>query len=138
MPVLVDTNIIIDLLTDDPTWADWSLEQLERCESGGLVINPVIYAELCFGFPTTEAVDELVRQYDLAWREVHRFGLFKAAKAFQAYKKRGGSRTFILPDFFVGGHAEAAELAVLTRDVKRFRTYFPDVRLLAPIDAPLR
>lgn len=132
MPVLVDTNVLVDVLTDDPNWADWSLEQLERYEGEGLVVNPMVYAELCFGFPTMAAVDELVRQYALTWQEVPRLGLFKAAKAFQVYKKRGGTRAFVLPDFFVGGHAEAADLPVLTRDVQRFRTYFPGVRLLTP------
>ena len=132
MPVLVDTNIILDVLTDDPEWADWSLDRLERHAEEGLLINPVIYAELCFGFPTLAAADDLVRQYRLIWQEVPRLGLFKAAKAFQVYKKRGGTRAFVLPDFFVGGHAEAVDLPVLTRDVNRFQTYFPRVRLLSP------
>lgn len=132
MPVLVDTNVIIDVLTDDANWADWSLEQLERYEAEGLIINPMIYAELCFGMPTVAAVDDLIRQYGLAWQEVPRLGLFKAAKAFEIYKTRGGTRTFVLPDFFVGGHAEAAQLPILTRDIKRFHAYFPSARLLSP------
>lgn len=132
MPVLVDTNVMIDVLTDDTNWADWSLEQLERYEAEGLLINPVIYAELCFGLPTVKAADDVVRQYGLVWQELPRLGLFKAAKAFQSYKKRGGTRPFVLPDFFVGGHAEAAQLPVLTRDIQRFQSYFPGVRLLSP------
>ena len=133
MSVLVDTNVLIDLLTDDPAWADWSLEQLERHETEGLVINPMIYAELCFGFATPTGADDVVRQYGLIWQEVPRLGLYKAAKAFQDYKERGGTRRFVLPDFFIGGHAEVVDLPILTRDVARYRTYFPSVRLLAPL-----
>jgi predicted nucleic acid-binding protein len=132
MAVLVDTNVIIDVITDDPDWADWSLHQLEVHAADGLVINPVIYAELCFGFPTVEAVDEVVRQFGLAVREIPRPGLFRSAKAFAAYRRRSGTRRSVLPDFFVGGHAEVTGLPVLTRDTARFRSYFPTVRLIQP------
>ncbi len=132
MSVLVDTNVILDILTDDPHWSEWSLGRLERHDGEGLTINSMIYAELCFGFRTPTAVDDLVRQFHLVWQEVPRLGLFKAAKAFEAYKKRGGDRKFVLPDFFIGGHAEATGLPILTRDTRRFRTYFPSVRLISP------
>ncbi len=132
MSVLVDTNVIIDILTDDPQWAEWSLQQLETCGKTGLVINPVIYAELCFGSPSTEFVDNLIRQFALVYQEIPRVGLFKAAKAFGVYKARKGAKTSVLPDFFVGGHAEAAAIPVLTRDTLRLRTYFPNVELISP------
>ena len=132
MPVLVDTNVIIDVITDDPDWADWSIRQLEAHEPHGLAINPVIYAELCFGFSAAAPVDALVKQFGLSWHEVPRPGLFKAAKAFEAYRRRGGAKLSVLPDFFVGGHAEAAGMPVLTRDTCRYRTYFPAVRLICP------
>ena len=132
MTVLVDTNVILDVLTDDPRWSEWSLGRLEHYDSEGLVISPMVYSELCFGFKTPTAVDDLVRQFRLVWQEVPRLGLFKAAKAFEAYKSRGGNRRFVLPDFFIGGHAEATGLPILTRDIKRFRTYFPSVRLISP------
>lgn len=132
MPVLVDTSVIIDVVTDDPAWADWSIRQLEAYDVGGLVINPVIYAELCFGFPTVDAVDELVREFSLSLQAIPRPGLFRAAKAFAAYRARGGVKGSVLPDFFVGGHAEVTGMAVLTRDTGRFQTYFPSVQLIAP------
>lgn len=132
MAVIVDTNVIIDVITDDNDWADWSIAQLQRLAPGGLVINPAIYAELCYGFPSHEPVDELVAHFQLAYAEIPRVGLFKAAKAFRAHKRRGGIRGVVLPDFFVGGHAEAAGMAIVTRDIARFRTYFPSVPLICP------
>lgn len=132
MRVLVDTNVIIDVVTDDPAWADWSIGQMAGNDAGGLVINPVIYAELCFGFSAIEAVDALVRQLSLFCEEIPRPGLFRAAKAFAAYRSRGGGKGSVLPDFFVGGHAEATGMPILTRDTARFQTYFPTVRLICP------
>ena len=132
MPVLLDTNVIIDVITDDPQWADWSISQLESNETRGSVINPVIYAELCFGFPAFDAVEALVRHLSLACDEIPRLGLFKAVKAFAAYRSRGGPGGSVLPDFFVGGHAEATGMPVLKRDTTRLRTYFPTVRLICP------
>ncbi len=132
MAVLVDTNVVIDVITDDPTWAEWSIRQLDAHESEDLVINPVIFAELCFGFATIEPVEELVRRFAFVYKEIPRSGLFKAAHAFRAYKSRSGSKRSVLPDFFVGGHAEAAGMQVLTRDPGRIQTYFPTVRLIRP------
>jgi predicted nucleic acid-binding protein len=130
--VLVDTNIILDVITDDPRWAGWSLAQLEEREAGGLVVNPAIYAELCYGFASAGEVDELLKQFGLRLQETPRLGLFKAARAYARYRQRGGRRTHVLPDFFVGGHAEATGLHLLTRDAARYRTYFPGVPLISP------
>ncbi len=132
MTIIVDTNVIIDVITDDVHWADWSLGQLRKHDAQGLIINPVIFSELCFGFPSMGPVEELLKQYALIYREIPRLGLFKASKAFQLYRSRGGVKTFVLPGFFVGGHAEASGLPVLTRDTGRFETYFPSVPLLCP------
>ena len=132
MPVLVDTNVIIDVLTDDRQWADWSIEQLEANAGSGLIINPVVYAELCFGSPSIEFVDDIVRRFALAYQEIPRQGLFRAAKAFAKYKGRKGSKTSVLPDFFIGAHAEAAGISLLTRDTKRLSAYFPKVKLICP------
>lgn len=132
MPVLVDTNVILDVLTDDPQWADWSIEQLETCAGSGLMINPVIYTELCFGSPSVEFVDDVVRRFSLAYQDIPRQGLFRAAKAFARYKGRKGTKMSVLPDFFIGGHAEAVGVRLLTRDTKRLRTYFPGVTLICP------
>lgn len=132
MPVLVDTNVIVDVLTDDPQWADWSIAQLEDNAKTGLIINPVVYAELCFGSPSVDFVDDVVRRFTLTYQEIPRQGLFRAAKAFAHYRKRQGAKTCVLPDFFIGGHAEAAGMSLLTRDVKRLSTYFPNVALVCP------
>jgi predicted nucleic acid-binding protein len=133
MPVLVDTNVLVDVLTDDPHWASWSIAQLERHSGEGIVINPVIYAELCFGSPSMEFVDDVVRQFGLIYRDIPRQGLFYAAKAFGRYKSRKGIKTAVLPDFFIGGHAEATGMSLLTRDTKRLGAYFPGVKLIAPL-----
>jgi len=132
MPVLVDTNVFVDVLTDDPTWADWSTAQLESHSPAGLLIDPVVYAELCFGCPSTAFVDDVIRRFELTYQEIPKQGLFRAAKAFARYRKRQGPRISVLPDFFIGGHAEAAGVPVLTRDTKRLRTYFPFVPLICP------
>jgi predicted nucleic acid-binding protein len=132
MPILIDTNILIDVLTDDPKWADWSTNALEQNSSQGLLINPIVYSELCFGSPSVEFVDDIVRRFHLSMQEIPRTGLFRAAKAFQQYKSRKGTKTFVLPDFFIGGHAEASNLPLLTRDTKRIKTYFPGVKLISP------
>lgn len=134
MPVLVDTNVIIDVLTDDPQWADWSMSQLDASSRAGLIINPVIYAELCYGSPSAEFVDDIVSKFSLTYQEIPRQGLFRAAKAFSLYKGRKGVKASVLPDFFIGGHAEAAGIQLLTRDTKRLRTYFPSVMLICPHD----
>ena len=132
MPVLVDTNVIIDVLTDDPQWADWSIEQLEANAGTGLTINPVVYAELCFGSSSVDFVDDVIRRFALTYQEIPRQGLFRAAKAFARYKGRKGTKMSVLPDFFIGGHAEAMGIPLLTRDTKRLSTYFPSVTLICP------
>ena len=132
MPVLVDTNVLVDVLTDDPQWSSWSIAQLEGNSEVGLVINSVIYAELCFGSPSVEFVDDVVRQFGLIYQDIPRQGLFRAAKAFGQYKSRQGIKTSVLPDFFIGGHAETVGMPLLTRDTKRLSTYFPSVTLICP------
>lgn len=132
MAILVDTNVIIDVLTDDPDWAEWSIAQLKNNSDSGLVINPIVYAELCFGSPSTEFVDDVVRRFGLVYQEIPRQGLFRAAKAFGRYRARRGTKVAPLPDFFIGGHAEAAGISLLTRDTKRMNTYFPGVSLICP------
>lgn len=92
----------------------------------------MIYAELCFGSPSSEFVDDVVRQFGLTYQEIPRRGFFRAAIAFGAYKSRKGTKTKVLTDFFIGGHAEIAEIPVLTRDTKRLRVYFPRAELMCP------
>lgn len=132
MAILVDTNVIIDIVTDDPKWADWSIKILESHADQELSINPAVYAELCFGYDSVEEVDYLIRQFRFGYLETPRDGLFRAAKAFKAYRERGGLKDFVLPDFFIGGHADSSSLRLITRDVKRYRSYFPSISLIHP------
>ena len=131
--LLVDTNVLVDVLQNDAEWADWSIAQL-RAQSNlhALVINPIIYAEMSLSFSTLEALDEVVATLGLEVREVPRPALFLAAKAYAQYRKRGGSKLQVLPDFFIGAHAAVEGWPLLTRDASRFRTYFPTLDVLAP------
>lgn len=132
-PVLVDSNVLLDLATEDPDWSDWSSEQLERlAEQTLLVINPIVYAEVSVGYETIEEVEELLtqdffRREDLPWEAA-----FLAGKCFLAYRRRGGVKTAPLPDFYIGAHAAVRGFELLTRDARRFRTYFPKLTILSP------
>ena len=131
--LLVDTNILIDVLEDDPDWADWSAGQIRALSSiHQLVINPVIYAEISLSFSTLEALDGVVATLALEVREIPRPALFLAAKAYAQYRRRGGSRQQVLPDFFIGAHAAVEGWPLLTRDARRFKTYFPTLEVVAP------
>ncbi len=132
MAVLVDTNIIADVLSDDPEWVGWSKGELERHRSGGLLINAVIFAELSIPARDLDEVGQVLHRFGLSLVEIPRAGLFSAGKAFARYRASGGLKRAPLPDFFIGGHAEAASLPLLTRDTPRYRTYFPNVALIAP------
>ncbi|MGR4973181.1 type II toxin-antitoxin system VapC family toxin [Pseudomonas sp. LARHCG127] len=131
--ILVDTNVLIDVLEDDPVWADWSIEQMRaQSKIHNLVINPVIYAELSQTFSTFEALDEVVEEMGLLMQEVPRPALFLSGKAFVRYRKMGGGKNNVLADFFIGAHAAVKRLPLLTRDAKRYRSYFPSVQLVVP------
>ena len=131
--LLVDTNVLVDVLQDDPQWATWSIGQLRAQASvHQLAINPIVYAEISLSFSTLEGVDAAVSTLGLAVRDVPRPALFLAAKAFAQYRKRGGSRPQVLPDFFIGAHAAVEGWPLLTRDASRFRTYFPSLDVIAP------
>lgn len=130
---LVDTNVLFDLITDDPEWSHWSALQLDRLAAiGALMINDVIYAEVSVRFANIEAVDDFVSGSRLVHGGMPRGALFLAAKAHSLYRAAGGTRTGVLSDFFIGAHAAVARLPLLTRDPRRYRTYFPDVTLIAP------
>jgi predicted nucleic acid-binding protein len=131
--VLVDTNVLVDVLQNDPQWADWSIAQM-RAQSSlhALVINPIIYAEMSLSFSTLEGLDDAVDTLALELREIPRPALFLAAKAYALYRRRGGSKLQVLPDFFIGAHAAVEAWPLLTRDASRFRTYFPTLEVLAP------
>lgn len=131
--ILVDSSVLLDVVTDDRRWADWSLAQLEAWAlRGPLVINPVIYAEASIGFERIEELDAVLSATGIVLAEIPRPALFLAGKAFRAYRRRGGSRAGVLPDFFIGAHAAVARVPLLTRDAGRYRTYFPTLELVAP------
>jgi len=131
--LLVDTNVLIDVLEDDPKWSSWSLRQLQgQSRLHALVVNPVIYAELSLAFESPGTLDEVVARLDLRFDQIPRPALFLAGKAFARYRKRGGTRQNVLSDFFIGAHAAVEGWPILTRDVRRYREYFPTVELIAP------
>lgn len=131
--MIVDTNVLLDVLNDDPAWVDWSLQQLRtQSQIHRLAINGVIYAELSLSFSTVEALDAAVAYMELTMLEMPRAALFLAGKAFAQYRRRGGTKSNVLSDFFIGAHAAVAGQPILTRDVSRYASYFPTVRLIAP------
>lgn len=131
--LLVDTNVLIDVLEDDPAWAEWSISMLrQQSRLHRLAINPVIYAELSLTFSTVEALDEAVAGFGVEVCEIPKPALFLAGKAFVAYRRQGGQRRNVLADFFIGAHAAVEGWPILTRDPRKYRQYFPTVELLTP------
>jgi predicted nucleic acid-binding protein len=130
---LVDTNILLDILSDDPNWRAWSVNQLEqRSGQGPLLINEVVYAELSFRFSSEDLLDRKVSELNVALQRMPKRALFLAGHAYERYRRNGGTRSGVLPDFFIGAHAQVIRWPLLTRDVRRYRTYFPDVELITP------
>jgi predicted nucleic acid-binding protein len=131
--VLADSNVLLDVITENSTWVDWAQDTLDAWgRRGPLLINPVIYAELAPEYLAIEALDAAVADVGLEFREIPRAALFLAAKAHVLYRRRGGTRVGVLPDFFVGAHAAVLGIPLLTRDPWRVRGYFPSVRLITP------
>jgi predicted nucleic acid-binding protein len=131
--VLVDSCVLLDIATEDPTWGQWSANTLATwSERAILAINPLVYAEVSIGFQRIEALDEALPP-ELFRREPLPFeAAFLAGKCFLQYRRRGGTRSSPLPDFYIGAHASLAGYQLLTRDPARFRTYFPKLELIAP------
>lgn len=133
MPVLVDSNVLLDVLTEDPRWSSWSMNALaEQGDREVLAINPIIYAEVSIGFVRIEELDAALppstfHRVALPWEAA-----FLAGKCFLAYRKRRGVRVAPLPDFYIGAHASVSGMTLLTRDAARYRTYFPRLRVIAP------
>jgi Predicted nucleic acid-binding protein, contains PIN domain len=131
--LLVDTNVLVDVLADDPAWADWSVRQLRaQSQVHDLIINPVIYAELSLTFDSVEALNDAIDEMHLTMQELPRAALFLAGRAFVKYRRAGGRRNNVLADFFIGAHAAVLDCAILTRDARRYRNYFPRVELIVP------
>lgn len=133
VPTLVDSNVFLDILTDDPTWAPWSIESLERMlDQGPVAINPIVYAEVSVGLDRIEELDTVLPETSFRREPLPYSAGFLAGKAFLAYRHRGGTRSAPLPDFYIGAHAAVAGYRLLTRDAQRYRTYFPRVELITP------
>jgi predicted nucleic acid-binding protein len=131
--ILVDSNVLLDAMTEDEDWSEWSGGALERCaEESILCINPVVYAEVSVRFERIEELESALPR-DLAARlPIPYEAAFLAGKCFLDYRRRGGRRSAPLPDFFIGAHAAVERMPLLTRDVGRYRTYFPRLRLITP------
>ena len=131
--VLVDTNVLIDVATEDPAWFEWSAGKLASVASREpLAINPIVYAEFSIHFDTIALVEEALADFRFERLALPWDAAFLAGKAFKLYRRRGGKRTAPLPDFFIGAHAAVAGIGLLTRDARRFRDYFPRLKLIAP------
>lgn len=131
--ILVDSNVLVDLLTDDPVWANWSTDAFSACmEYGRLVIDTTVYAELAVRYDTIEMLEQMIDSAGLEREHVPWSAAYLAGKAFVHYRKSGGARRSPLPDFYIGAHAAVAGMQLLTRDASRYRTYFPTVELIAP------
>jgi predicted nucleic acid-binding protein len=130
---LIDSNVLIDLLIDDPTWFDWSLAQLQKAAlDGPLLINDIVYAETSTRYPAIEDFEFALAVANITVVPTPRMALFLAGKAFTQYRRAGGLRTGVLSDFFIGAHAAVEKLPLLTRDAQRYRHYFPTVALITP------
>jgi len=131
--VLVDSNVLLDLASDDSIWVTWSANAIEAAaDRYRLVINAVIYGEVSVRYSHIEELDMALPEALFEREEVPYEATFLAGKAFRAYRQRGGLRRSPLPDFLIGAHAAIAGYQLLTRDVSRYRTYFPHLRLIAP------
>lgn len=130
---LVDSNVLLDVLTEDAAWGQWSEEALARAgDEGRLVINPIIYAEISTGFVEIEDLDDAVPAGDFEREPLPYEAGFLAGKAFLAYRGRGGQGRSPLPDFYIGAHAAVRGYRLLTRDIRRYRSSFPSLELLTP------
>ena len=131
--ILVDTNVLLDVLRDDQQWEVWSADALNRAGSQDqLAINGIIYAELSSQYDEKESLDSALDRLGMAFVEIPKSALFLAGHSFRRYRRTGGPKSNVLSDFFIGAHAAVTGAALLTRDTRRIRSYFPTVALVAP------
>lgn len=130
---LVDTNVILDVAGDDPYWSEWSEHALARAvDGGGLIMNQIVYAELAGGFVMREQLDDALKAWPFRREDLPWDAAFMAGTAHLIYRRRGGSRTTTLPDFFIGAHAAARGYRLLTRDRGHYASYFPSLHIISP------
>lgn len=131
--LLVDTNVILDVIENDPEWAAWSQAQLDAASlKFRLVINPVIYAELSIAYRRIEELESMIGRAGFRLDPIPREALFLAGRVFLKYRQQRGTKSGVLPDFFIGAHAAVSGIPLLTRDVRRYLTWFPSLKLIAP------
>jgi hypothetical protein len=132
--ILVDTNILIDVATQHPVWFAWSRAQLDNAALAEevLAINDIVYAEMSVRYPDIATLDDVLDRIAVQLVPTPREALFIAGRSFQRYRAAGGIRTGVLPDFFIGAHALVARMPLITRDIARYRSYFPGIELIAP------
>ena len=130
--ILVDTNVLLDIYKADSTWMPWSLQHLHQAKPRQLAINMVVYAELAGHPAEPENLDEFLDTLGIQVLELSRPAARLAGLAFRQYRQRGGTKTGVLPDFFIGAHAQADGYQLLTRDAGRYKTYFPKIKLICP------
>ncbi|BDM80924.1 type II toxin-antitoxin system VapC family toxin [Acaryochloris marina] len=131
--ILVDSCVLLDLFTDDPNWAEWSESILEKCSlTNTLYINSIVYTEISMGFEKIEELESAIEVLHLKVLEMPREALFLTGKVFLQYRKNKGTKTSPLPDFFIGAHASVSQFDLITRDVSKYKTYFPQVALIHP------
>ena len=131
--VLVDSNIVLDVFLNDPKWADWSESKLDEYDQLGILyINSIVYSEISIGFKRIENLESAIAKAGLQMLQIPKEALFLAGKAYLKYKKRKGTRRTPLPDFFIGAQAAVQNLDLVTRDVSRYQSYFPTVKLITP------
>jgi predicted nucleic acid-binding protein len=135
---LVDTNVIADILTPGSEWQTWSVDRIDECRRRGILsTNEIVFAELSARLSSEADVQAVLTSLGITFERIPTAGLFAAGHAYRKYRAAGGSRSNVLPDFFIGAHAQVNRLPILTRDTRPYRTYFPDVKLIAPEMPPV-
>lgn len=131
--ILVDSNVWIDLIQRDPTWLTWSVSQVQSLkQTHKLAVNPVIYAELVPNYDNSEDLAHFIRLSGAKFQALSETTAYEAGRAFEQYRQRGGLKTGVLADFFIGAHAFTEGWTLLTRDAARYKTYFPKIKLICP------
>jgi predicted nucleic acid-binding protein len=131
--ILVDTNVLVDVLQRDPHWFEWSVDQMAlHSMTHTLCINPIIYTELAQRYESRVQLDRVITKLKLGWLDLDRDTLYLASQAYAVYRKRAGSKSNVLADFFIGAQALQQRCTLMTRDTKRYQTYFPNVELICP------
>jgi predicted nucleic acid-binding protein len=131
--VLIDTNVLLDIVSENPDWSEWSFRSLIAAGArDALVVNEVVYAEMSVGYDSIEDLDEFLGSFTIGLARIPERGLFLAGRVYRQYRRASGTKTGVLPDFFIGAHAAVTGAPLLTRDTRRIRSYFPTVALIAP------